>query len=143
MKQYFHIPYSLYIYIYIYIYILVSSEAKSFSNSIRKFMRVRLMGSISPSIAMSHILFSYLLLFFLCYHMSNCSKPVSGAEEARDGFHSTPISALLPKKKCSVPAGGEAPFNSLNIVFDFPEITNEKKTMIFLHLFSYVVLYFI
>ena len=67
--------------------------------------------SICPSTAMSHVLFSYLLLFFLCYYISSCSKPVYGAGEAREGFHSTPVSALLPKNKCSVPDGSEVPFN--------------------------------
>ncbi|KAJ9702814.1 hypothetical protein PVL29_004517 [Vitis rotundifolia] len=51
----------------------------------------------------STIFSSSLLLFFSCYVSG---IPVYGAGEGKDGFHSTPVSSLLPKNKCSAPAGG-------------------------------------
>ncbi|KAJ9702799.1 hypothetical protein PVL29_004506 [Vitis rotundifolia] len=61
------------------------------------------MATLCPSTAIYHLLFSSLLLFFSCYVSG---IPVYGAEEGKDGFHSTPVSSLLPKNKCSASARG-------------------------------------
>ncbi|RVX19584.1 Aspartyl protease family protein [Vitis vinifera] len=61
------------------------------------------MAILCPSTAIYHLLFSSLLLFFSCYVSG---IPVYGAEEGKDGFHSTPVSSLLPKNKCSASARG-------------------------------------
>ncbi|KAJ9702815.1 hypothetical protein PVL29_004518 [Vitis rotundifolia] len=61
------------------------------------------MAILCPSTAIYHLLFSFLLLFFLCY-VSN--TPVYGA--AKDGYHTLDISSLLPKNNYSAPAGGLA-----------------------------------
>ncbi|KAJ9702808.1 hypothetical protein PVL29_004512 [Vitis rotundifolia] len=61
------------------------------------------MAILCPSTAIYHLLFSSLLLFFSCYVSI---IPVYGAEEGKDGFHSTPVSSLLPKNKCSASARG-------------------------------------
>ncbi|RVX19585.1 Aspartyl protease family protein [Vitis vinifera] len=63
-------------------------------------MCVRFMAILCPSTAIYHFLFSS-LLFFSCYVSG---IPVYGAEEGKDGFHSTPVSSLLPKNKCSASA---------------------------------------
>ena len=85
------------------LYILLSTEANTFSNNNWKFMCVRFMAILCPSTAIYHFLFSS-LLFFSCYVSG---IPVYGAEEGKDGFHSTPVSSLLPKNKCSASARGE------------------------------------
>ncbi|RVW70887.1 Aspartyl protease family protein [Vitis vinifera] len=46
------------------------------------------MAILCPSTAIYHLLFSSLLLFFSCYVSG---IPVYGAEEGKDGFHSTPV----------------------------------------------------
>ncbi|WJZ85408.1 hypothetical protein VitviT2T_004947 [Vitis vinifera] len=61
------------------------------------------MAILCPSTAIYHLLFSSLLLFFACYVSG---IPVYGAEEGKDGFHSTPVSSLLPKNKCLASARG-------------------------------------
>ncbi|CBI21179.3 hypothetical protein VitviT2T_004949 [Vitis vinifera] len=59
------------------------------------------MAILCPSTAIYHLLFSFLLLFFLCY-VGN--TPVCG--DARDGYHTLDINSLLPKSNCTAPVGG-------------------------------------
>ena len=90
--------------LFLYIYCLVLRLTHSAITT--ESLCVRFMAILCPSTAIYHLLFSSLLLFFSCYVSG---IPVYGAEEGKDGFHSTPVSSLLPKNKCSASARGEVP----------------------------------
>ncbi|XP_010648778.1 aspartyl protease family protein At5g10770 [Vitis vinifera] len=87
--------------LFLYIYCLVLRLTHSAITT--ESLCVRFMAILCPSTAIYHLLFSSLLLFFSCYVSA---IPVYGAEEGKDGFHSTPVSSLLPKNKCSASARG-------------------------------------
>lgn len=102
--------------LFLYIYCLVLRLTHSAITT--ESLCVRSMAILCPSTAIYHLLFSSLLLFFSCYVSG---IPVYGAEEGKDGFHSTPVSSLLPKNKCSASARGEVPLTPKILCFHVEE----------------------
>ena len=109
--KYWSIPYSFSLYIYWLVLRLTHSAITTES------LCVRFMAILCPSTAIYHLLF-YSLLFFSCYVSA---IPVYGAEEGKDWFHSTPVSSLLPKNKCSASARGEVPLTPKILCFHLEE----------------------
>ena len=113
--------------LFLYIYCLVLRLTHSAITT--ESLCVRFMAILCPSTAIYHLLFSFLLLFFLCY-VGN--TPVCG--DARDGYHTLDINSLLPKSNCSAPVGGEVS-KPQNLVFPCAYI------YIYIYVCMYVCMY--